>query len=105
MRCESALPDKQFRVWKKWFEKHEDINWEISEEHKSFFFYRSRAQNTNSWVNLMDFVKYIEVALAIHAAASAITALTPTPKDDAVVGKLYKIIETLAMVVGKAKQR
>jgi hypothetical protein len=53
----------------------------------------------------MDFVKYIEVALAIHAAASAITALTPTPKDDAVVGKIYKIIETLAMVVGKAKQR
>jgi hypothetical protein len=43
MRCESALPEKQFRVWKKWFEKHEDIRWEISEEHKSFFFYRSRA--------------------------------------------------------------
>jgi hypothetical protein len=53
----------------------------------------------------MDFVKYIEVLLAVHAAASAITALTPTPKDDAVVGKIYKIIETLAMVVGKAKQR
>ena len=49
--------------------------------------------------------KYIEVALAIHAAASAICALTPTPKDDAVLGKLYKIIETLALVVGKAKQR
>jgi len=49
--------------------------------------------------------KYIEVLLAVHAAASAITALTPTPKDDAVVGKIYKIIETLAMVVGKAKQR
>jgi hypothetical protein len=49
--------------------------------------------------------KYIEVALAIHAAASAIVALTPTPKDDKIVGKLYKIIETLALVVGKAKQR
>jgi hypothetical protein len=48
---------------------------------------------------------YIEVALAIHAAASAITALTPTPKDDAIVGKIYKLIEMLAMVVGKAKQR
>ncbi|MFZ9327603.1 MAG: hypothetical protein ACO24H_09155 [Polynucleobacter sp.] len=53
----------------------------------------------------MDFFKYVEVALAIHAAASAITALTPTPKDDAVVSKLYKVIETLALVVGKAKQR
>ena len=53
----------------------------------------------------MDFVKYIEVALAVHAAASAITALTPTPKDDAIVAKAYKLIEMLAMVVGKAKQR
>lgn len=49
--------------------------------------------------------KYIEVALAIHAAASAICALTPTPKDDALIGKLYKVIETLALVVGRAKQR
>ena len=36
-------------------------------------------------------------------AASAITALTPTPKDDAVVAKIYKIIEALGLVVGKAK--
>lgn len=49
--------------------------------------------------------KYIEVALAIHAAASAICALTRTPADDKIVGKLYKIIETLALVVGRAKQR
>jgi hypothetical protein len=53
----------------------------------------------------MDFNKYIELALAIHAAASAIVALTPTPKDDQIVGKIYKLIETLALVVGKAKQR
>jgi len=42
MRCESALPDKQFEVWKKWFTKHEDSRWEICDEYKSFFFYRSR---------------------------------------------------------------
>ena len=42
LRCESAVPDKQFRVWKKWFEKREDVNWEISEEHQSFFFYKKR---------------------------------------------------------------
>ena len=42
MRCESALPEKQFRVWKKWFAKHEDIRWEASDEHKSFFFYKPR---------------------------------------------------------------
>jgi len=41
LRCESALPDKQFKIWKKWFIKHEDLNWEISDEEKSFFFYRS----------------------------------------------------------------
>lgn len=40
LRCESALPEKQFRVWKKWFERREDIRWEINEEHKSFFFYK-----------------------------------------------------------------
>ena len=39
LRCESTLPEKQFRVWKKWFKTHEDIHWEISEEHKAFFFY------------------------------------------------------------------
>ena len=42
LRCESSVPDKQFRVWNKWFKTHEDINWEISKEHKSFFFYKKR---------------------------------------------------------------
>ena len=49
--------------------------------------------------------QYFEVALAIHAAASAICALTPTPKDDNLAGKLYKLIEIAALVVGRAKQR
>lgn len=40
LRCESTLPEKQFRVWKKWFERHENIDWEINEEYKSFFFYK-----------------------------------------------------------------
>jgi hypothetical protein len=51
------------------------------------------------------FNKYIEAALAIHAAASVICALTPTPKDDKILGKVYKVIETIALVIGKAKQR
>ena len=49
--------------------------------------------------------KYIETALAIHVAASAITALTPTPKDDTIVRRVYKVIEMLALVIGKAKMR
>jgi len=40
LRCESVFPDKQFRVWKKWFERHEHSDWEINDEFKSFFFYK-----------------------------------------------------------------
>jgi hypothetical protein len=40
LRCESAKPDKQFRVWKKWFQRWEDSRWDINEEFKSFFYYK-----------------------------------------------------------------
>lgn len=46
----------------------------------------------------------IEAALAVIAAASAITALTPTPRDDEFIGKAYKILEWLALNVGRAKE-
>ncbi len=36
--------------------------------------------------------------------ASIIAALTPTPADDKIVGKLYKIIDWFAINVGKAKE-
>lgn len=49
--------------------------------------------------------QYLEVALAIHAACSAICALTPTPKDDEIVRKLYRLIEIGALVIGRAKER
>jgi hypothetical protein len=49
--------------------------------------------------------EYLEVALAVHAACSAICALTPTPKDDAFVRKAYRLIEIGALVIGRAKQR
>jgi hypothetical protein len=44
------------------------------------------------------------VVTAIIAAASAIAALTPTPKDDTFVGKAYKIIDWLALNVFNAKK-
>lgn len=40
--CESALPEKQFRIWQRWFQLHEDPAWQISKEYKSFFFYKSK---------------------------------------------------------------
>jgi len=46
----------------------------------------------------------ISVATAIVAAASAICALTPTPKDDGIVRKLYVILQWAALNVGKAKK-
>jgi len=42
LRCESAKPDKQFRVWKKWFERKEAVGWDINEEFKSFFYYKPK---------------------------------------------------------------
>ena len=45
------------------------------------------------------------VLTTIVAAASAIAALTPTPKDDTLVGKVYKIVDWLALNVMKAKDK
>ncbi len=41
LRCESCVPEKQYKIWKKWFIKNESTEWEISDKYKSFFFYRS----------------------------------------------------------------
>ena len=46
----------------------------------------------------------ISVATAIVAAASAICALTPTPKDDGVVKKIYVVLEWAALNFGQAKK-
>jgi hypothetical protein len=40
---------------------------------------------------------------AIIAAASAIAALTPTPKDDTFIGKAYKIIDWLALTCSRLR--
>jgi hypothetical protein len=37
--------------------------------------------------------------------ASVIASLTPTPKDDTIVGKLYKVVDLLALNIGKAKDK
>lgn len=44
------------------------------------------------------------IVTTIIAAASAIAALTPTPADDVWVGKIYKIIDWLALNIFRAKE-
>jgi len=46
----------------------------------------------------------IDALTAIVTGASALAALTPTPKDDTFLGKAYKLVDWLALNVGKAKE-
>ena len=48
--------------------------------------------------------EWLGIITGVVCAASIICALTPTPKDDAMIGKLYKILELCALNVWKAKQ-
>jgi hypothetical protein len=47
----------------------------------------------------------LEIAGLVVAAASAIAAMTPTPKDDGVIKVIRKIVNALALNVGKAKSK
>ncbi|MEL6279847.1 MAG: hypothetical protein AAFU68_10090 [Pseudomonadota bacterium] len=45
----------------------------------------------------------LQAGMAMIAAASTVTALTPTPRDDQMIGKLYRVIEMIALNIGRAK--
>ena len=47
----------------------------------------------------------IDIATAIVTAASGVAALTPTPKYDPLAKAVYSIIDTLALNIGKAKDK
>jgi hypothetical protein len=47
----------------------------------------------------------ISYVTAIISAASIIAAITPTPKDDSFIAKVYAIIDLLAVNIGKAKDK
>ena len=54
----------------------------------------------------MDLMKIWTLVTTIVTIASAVTAATPTPKDDAFMGKwVYPIIEYMSLTIGKAKQQ
>lgn len=72
---------------------------------------------TNSNLNLkkrrkkmLDFIivnieGIFSVITSVIAAAAAIAALTPTPKDDAVLSAIRKVIDALALNIGNAKNK
>ena len=46
----------------------------------------------------------LEIITGVIACASIICAITPTPKDNAIVQSIYRFIEMLALNIGKAKE-
>ncbi len=46
----------------------------------------------------------ISVVTLIVTIASIVAAITPTPKDDIWIGKLYKFVDILAINIGRAKE-
>ena len=51
---------------------------------------------------IMEIVGYVTMIVTV---ASLVAASTPPPKDDVWIGKLYKLIDLLAINVGKSKQK
>lgn len=49
--------------------------------------------------------KYFNVISAVVLLASAIAAVTPTPKEGSLWAKAYKAIDFLALNIGKAKDK
>jgi hypothetical protein len=47
---------------------------------------------------------WLSAVTTVIAAASAVAALTPTPRDDKILGKLAKIVDLLALNIGYAKR-
>ena len=53
----------------------------------------------------MSLIEIVSTLTTLSVIASAVCAVTPTPKDDAFLAKwVYPMIEALALNVGKAKQ-
>ena len=51
-----------------------------------------------------DILSYINIATAVVAVASTIASMTDTPKDDEIIGKIYKVLNVFALNFGKFRQ-
>jgi hypothetical protein len=49
--------------------------------------------------------RILTAATSVVTIASIVTASTTTPAPETVLGKLYKILEVLALVLGRAKDK
>ena len=56
-------------------------------------------------IQLLQTQPWYNILAATVALASAIAALTPTPKAGTVLAKAYGIIDLLALNIGKAKDK
>lgn len=45
------------------------------------------------------------ILAAVHVLALAIVNATPTPRDDELYGKLYKVVEVLAGIISKTAKK
>ena len=53
----------------------------------------------------MDIVSILSIVTAAVTLCSGIAALTPTPRDDQAIAWLYKMIDLVALNIGKAKDK
>ena len=51
----------------------------------------------------LDFTGIVAGLLAIIGGAAILATMTPTPKDDAILAKVKKVLDFIAMNIGKAK--
>jgi hypothetical protein len=54
-------------------------------------------------INFVSAYAWFEIATTVIAIASVIAAATPTPSSQSVLGKIYGVIDFLAINFGKAK--
>tara|TARA_R110002051_G_C8507733_1_gene465853 strand:- start:464 stop:640 length:177 start_codon:yes stop_codon:yes gene_type:complete len=58
---------------------------------------------------MLDFIstviQIIQIIPWLVAGASLIAAVTPTPSDDKIIGKLYKVLDWFALNIGRAKEK
>ena len=53
----------------------------------------------------MNIEEITTIVTSVVTIASIVAAITPTPKDDNIIRKIYKIIDLLAINIGKAKDK